>query len=670
MSALQKYRPEIDGLRAIAVAIVVAFHAKFFGFDGGFVGVDVFFVISGFLITKLLVEEIKETGTIQLQQFYAKRFKRLYPSLIVVIVVCMLIWFLVFAGGYSDTRSFAKSVRYSIFGLANFFFSKNTGGYFDGASDEMPLLHFWSLAVEEQFYFFWTFFLLLIRKRMHLFLSLLVIASLVGAEFLLKLGYAQEAFYMMPARIWELGIGGILAINNKQLADLAKKTPSYLTEIFLSIGIAGILFCTFYFNEGTRFPGVTALIPVLGTAILIVFGEVSKGWKKVLSSKIFVRLGILSYGWYLWHWPLLAFLRIYYMGELPPIHYRIIAVILSLIFADLSLRYIEGPVRSGDYFKKMKAKKVIIVSLMVSFFVAGLSYVITNSEKYLESSFPKELLTLVEETSGFPATCNEISKENKEKCFVGNNKEKVDDLVYFWGDSHAYAYAPFLIETSKKLNFHAYLRSHSALVPFLGQENLIITNQKVPYPIRSYNDIVRDEIANSIKDSSIKRVSVVLVARWPSYIGEKAISVRDGRVYLDKSKTSDGTVKEFKVGLEKTLNELKRIGIYKVIILNSIPEFKYEIKRCIDINRCITSKKTFDSYRQSSLQAIEEISTKFSNVRIIDPAPSFCDAEVCPQLITVDGRIIPVVYDDDHISVSAGKYLAQQLEEKIKWIVE
>ena len=216
----KNYRPDIDGLRAIAVFVVVAYHAGFSGFTGGYVGVDVFFIISGFLITGMLYAEAENTGTISLEYFYAKRFKRLYPALLFVIAITIVAWAIFFLGIPSKTLSFIKSIRYSIFGFANIFFKKNTGGYFDLASEEMPLLHFWSLAVEEQFYFLWPLLILIcskikfryliLKNKVLIALSILVVTSFITSEYLILNNRSNEAFYYMHAPAWELGLGGLL----------------------------------------------------------------------------------------------------------------------------------------------------------------------------------------------------------------------------------------------------------------------------------------------------------------------------------------------------------------------------------------------------------------------------------------------------------------------------
>ena len=221
MISEKNYRPDIDGLRAVAVLLVIAYHAHIPGFSGGFVGVDVFFVISGFLITRMLSDEIIETGTVRLGNFYAKRIRRLFPAAAFVLIGCILLWALFLTGVKSDTLAFIKSIKYSVAGLANLYFYQNTGGYFDNASDEMPLLHMWSLAVEEQFYLLWPFLLLLVprksknhlvRRNLIILLIICVAISFVASAYFVHAdeNFRSIAFYSMPLRAWELGIGGLL----------------------------------------------------------------------------------------------------------------------------------------------------------------------------------------------------------------------------------------------------------------------------------------------------------------------------------------------------------------------------------------------------------------------------------------------------------------------------
>lgn len=333
MQPKASYRPDIDGLRAIAVILVIAYHVALPGITGGFVGVDVFFVISGFLITRLLYEELEGTSQIDLARFYARRFKRLFPALLLVIAASVLVWAVFFVGVPDETQLFAESVRYGTFGFANVFFQHNTTGYFDIDAETMPLLHFWSLAVEEQFYLVWPVLLLTcgrfgslesLGRRVLIALAVLSITSFVGTEFLLRTGQRPGAFYWMPPRAWELGLGGLVYFARPSFEARWAKHRGLLTSLGLA-GIVAIVVSGAVFDERTRFPGTTAALPALATAMIMVAGGVaSTVVDRFLSRPWMVALGALSYGWYLWHWPLLVFARLHALGGLPPLaHARV-----------------------------------------------------------------------------------------------------------------------------------------------------------------------------------------------------------------------------------------------------------------------------------------------------------------------------------------------------------
>lgn len=662
-----KYRAEIDGLRAIAVVAVVFYHAKFFGFTGGFVGVDVFFVISGFLITKVLASELSATGTIGLLEFYSKRFKRLYPSLLVVIFSTLLYWIFFISGDVSDTKSFAKSVRFSIFGLANLFFSKNVGGYFDGASEEMPLLHFWSLAVEEQFYFVWTFFLIMSRRKIFRSLLGIILLSFIASEYLLSQGHAKEAFYHMPARIWELGVGGIIALSYDHIRRKISEWPSSFATLSMLIGLLGILTSVFFYDESTKFPGVSALLPVFCTAILVIFGEQKSFVKTLLSNKFLVRLGILSYGWYLWHWPMLAFLRMHYVGALPPLIWRLVVVILSLVLAHLSLEYIEAPVRHGKFFKTRKPIIIIGWSLTVSIFIGGCSYLIHPLNNIFKKTQSPGLVKLINEKPQIDSDCGTSTVENEDLCSFDQGKNQ--NILYLWGDSHAFALSPFLKTYSEKNKVTSILRSHMGLVPLLGVPELFISNHKVPYVIGDVNQLIFSSIRSKILNNPTHKISVLLSARWPTYLGKKPISVKDAYTFLEKQNDVRKTEEIFTENLRRTIKALKENGVYKIGILLSLPEFKYHIARCLDIERCRTSESEMIDYRKETLSIFRKIKIEFPDTLIIDPQPFLCMNGTCLQVLDL-GQKIPVVYDDDHLSVAAGKYLANKLDPELKSLFE
>jgi peptidoglycan/LPS O-acetylase OafA/YrhL len=335
-----KYRAEIDGLRALAVVPVILFHARFELFSGGFVGVDVFFVISGYLITTILIEDI-ENKRFSIVNFYERRARRIFPALFFVMLCCMpfaWMWMLP-----SQLKEFSHSlVAVSLF-VSNFLFSRESG-YFATAAEEKPLLHTWSLAVEEQYYILFPLFLFLAWRfgKNRVFWLIVVLTSISFA--LSEWGWRHrpiENFYLAPTRAWELFAGSIAAF-------IVQKRGVGSNNTLALVGLGSIVFAIFFYDESTPFPGVYALAPVLGVVLLVLYADKETFVAKFLSTKLFVGVGLISYSAYLWHQPLLAFARIQHVGELP-IPLSLFLCSLAIFLAYFSWRFIEKPFRNKNY---------------------------------------------------------------------------------------------------------------------------------------------------------------------------------------------------------------------------------------------------------------------------------------------------------------------------------
>lgn len=671
-----KYRADIDGLRAIAVTIVVAYHALFPGFTGGFVGVDVFFVISGFLITGLLYKEVEKTNNLNFLEFYAKRFKRLYPALVFLVLVLIIVWGCLFLEVPGNTDLFVKSVRYSIFGFGNIFFKNNTGGYFDLASDEMPLLHFWSLGVEEQFYLVWPLIIFLsskisikkfdLEKKVILALTVISILSFALTEFLISSRMSKEAFYQMHARAWELGIGGLLFFLSKKEFKL-KKLNSNLLSI---LGLFLIFICTYYYGVETRFPGLLSLVPVIGTCLIIYTGGSNNRFiDKLLCNANIVKLGVLSYGWYLWHWPFLSMLKLYHLGETPSFFWRVGAVVLSLVFAQLSLSFIEKPVRFGEKINNYSAKKIIVGSLILSSLIVLLSVQLRKLEKYV---IPPEFAQISKylnslETKNYGCLGDDDSA-NKKGCIVDFRKNKHDHEIFIWGDSHATAYFALFEDLAKKEQIRVSLVSNSDMSPLLGVDDVYFLKRSEPKLIGEMNNKIFSNIKNAREKN--ENVSVVLISRWTKYTGSKPISIKDDTTFLNKEKTVEGSLRDFRAGFENTIKSLKEIGVKKILVFLSTPEFKHKVVNCFKSAVCDTDAEYFRIYRSDEVSIIKDVASKYPGIEFLDPMQTYCTTSNCPQIITNDSGIkIPVVADDDHVSIESALFLGRKEHERFLWLL-
>ena len=337
-----EYRPEIDGLRALAVTPVVLFHAGVPGFTGGYVGVDVFFVISGFLITTLLLEEQARTGRIDLFAFYGRRARRILPALFAVLGVVTVAAYHVFDPvGF---RAFGKSLLATLTFLSNFHFWQ-TIDYFDPVVETRALVHTWSLAVEEQFYLVYPLLLsCLPRQWLRVALPALLVASLAFAEAFARLD-ATGAFYLFPSRAWELLLGAIVAMHSDRIRGLSfiRRNPGSLTMI----GVLAIAGSVGLYEPGMRFPGLVALLPTLGAALVLVCGESPSPARTLLASRPAIAVGLVSYSAYLWHQPLIAYAHLRY-GAVDTLRPALaLAVVTSFALATLTYHAIERPFRKG-----------------------------------------------------------------------------------------------------------------------------------------------------------------------------------------------------------------------------------------------------------------------------------------------------------------------------------
>ena len=508
-----KYRPEIDGLRALSILPVVFFHAGFNLFNGGYIGVDIFFVISGYLITSILLSDLKK-GEFRLSNFYFRRARRILPALILVMIVSIpfaWLWMVPF-----QMKDFSQSVvSTSLFG-SNFLFWLESG-YFDLSSEEKPLLHTWSLAVEEQYYLFFPVFLFLIWKlkedKVFKIILIFTVLSFLFCEWSSKNEYNYN-FYLAPSRAWEIFVGSIAAF-----LILKKKIVG---NNFLSItGISLILFSIFFFNKKTPFPSAYTLIPVLGVFLIIIFTDKDTFIGKLLSSKFLVNIGLISYSFYLWHYPVFAFAKIKIAGSLSNF-IVIVLIFLSLFLSIISWKFIEKPFRNSKIISDKLFLKIILTLIFVLLLFGILGHK-TNGykelmikHKFLKNQSYKLILksaNIKMNDRMFEGEChiwvknvNELNYEEFEKCYSSNGK-----ALLIFGDSHAMNLYN-IISKSNKFNFVIAVadggcRIHNLLKKCKFDEfknfiinnklkfNKIIYHQSGSYYIQSDNGKVDDQSA-------------------------------------------------------------------------------------------------------------------------------------------------------------------------------
>lgn len=450
-----KYRPEIDGLRAIAILPVLIYHAEIFIGDwqllqGGFLGVDVFFVISGYLITSIILEEIKKTGGFSFANFYERRIRRLFPALMLVIFASLpLAWYLLLP---SQLEDFSKSLIWSIFFGSNFYWLVTLQEYGAESALLKPFLHTWSLAVEEQFYLIFPWLIILLRNRskslITIVLALLFLVSLQVAESLND-NYQEFVFYMLPSRFWELLAGAALAYN--QFIHPEHKRPVW-SNALPSIGLMLILVSMLLVKYDSGHPGYMTLLPVTGTVMLIGYSGIANQdiVFRLLTSKLFVFIGLISYSLYLWHYPIFAFGRLDdgAAGILDKLGWLVATFVLSY----LGYRFIEKPCRTRNKisFKKLFWILVISISFSIGFVIASFKHaddkarLAVLSQLYGKNDFDNkrlsleanELLDQLAEKYGYGPQ-NPIIASDFEKSVLTFSDDKSTQKVLIIGNSHS-----------------------------------------------------------------------------------------------------------------------------------------------------------------------------------------------------------------------------------------
>lgn len=400
-----KYRPDIDGLRAVAVLSVVAFHAFPAWMKGGFIGVDVFFVISGFLISTIIFENL-DSGAFSFSEFYSRRIRRIFPALIVVLMFSLAFgWLLLLP---EELNQLGKHILAGA-GFVSNFVLWSEAGYFDNSAETKPLLHLWSLGIEEQFYIIWPFVLWFAWKHKFNLLTLTLIVALVSFSLNLK-GVKQDSvatFYSPQTRFWELLSGSILAwlkiYKNKSFVssklwiaswfakvihrDAVEEGGKALSNVLSFIGSMLLAYGFWRITKDVSFPGIWAVIPVLGSILIIIAGP--RAWinRRILSNKIVVWFGLISFPLYLWHWPILSFARVI-ESEVPSRTIRLLLLLLSILLAWLTVKFVEKPFRYGD--AKVKLKLVILSGSVLV--LAGIGYISSKSDFAESHSYENKLI--------------------------------------------------------------------------------------------------------------------------------------------------------------------------------------------------------------------------------------------------------------------------------------
>ena len=638
------YLPHIDGLRSIAVLSVVFHHFSPEIVPGGYIGVDIFFVISGYLIAGIIKREIEE-NKFTFVGFYERRVRRIFPALFGVLIFSIILGFLYLLP--SDFIITLRGLIGTLFFVSNLVFWRDFGGGYFGATEDglIPLVHTWSLSVEEQFYVFFPLFLVLLYKfkfnRLFIVSILIIgffISLFLSAYFIKEKSVA--VFFLTPFRIWELLAGVVLVFNI--FPEIKNK---FLNEILSLAAFIALIYPCFFYSNLTIFPGLNALLPVIGSAILIHLGKTNHSYvKDFLKIKVMVFIGLISYSLYLWHWPILVFSK-YFSQNLPIFDNTFILFTISIIISSFSYLYIEQPFRGKKGSELISRRNIFSLSFLLVLSLSVFSfYGILN--KGIETRFSEEIVSF--DKARKPdvkfVKCDGIPK-SQNWCILGNKSK--DPETIFFGDSHLLSWAHAIESIYTKKNESAILGVLSACPPFF---NLIYSGSE----FRKNNSCIEKniEMENFIKNND-KIKNVVLIGVWPSYFrGWHTLIVDiDGK---GKFKNEKGA----RLGLEHTINKLNKFG-KNVILVGPVPVYDENVP--LSHANALIQNKPFKStnynqvidYNSIFFEYVEKNNNDFN---FINPLKWICKPNC---LTTIDGKSL--YWDTNHLNEFGSLYLEEYL---------
>ncbi len=615
------YRADIDGLRGISVLSVIAFHAFPDLVPGGFIGVDVFFVISGFLISGIIFDEMR-SNTFSLRSFYARRIRRIFPALVLVLAVTAFVgWWILLP---QDMLRLGRQLLSSAAFVANFYFWFQSG-YFSPGAHSFPLLHLWSLGVEEQFYIVWPLALLLLRRRPDRILAaILAIAALSFLLNILSIDHNEANFYSPLTRAWELMLGAAVAW-------LMREHPSVVTarqtEGLRILGLLAILTAAFTFNSQMRYPGWLALVPTIGCALLVATPGTGRITSYLTATGPIVAVGRISYPLYLWHWPLLVLAESFKFGALTDLE-RGLVVAISFALAWLTYEWVERPIRFGP---AGRAKIATLGAGMVA--VAAVGVAIIDARGF-EARFPPGIRALAD----VPALSREqrlhecFLELKQETTFADSCVEAKRPLVLTWGDSTIAALMPGLRKRQQEIHFGLAQFNASSCPPQLSVD--------IPgYPAcRGVNEVVLQKIALAHPDV------VVMQSRGTIHPGDEMRA------------------------LERSFQALHELGVPRIVLLGPAPVWKRTLSR--------EALSYFIKYHAVLPQRYADGVTKlwddakmraFANgqgVEYISTWDAICNAEGCLTRLS-DAPADLVIHDVNHFTASGAVFFVNQVWDRI-----
>lgn len=682
------FRADIEGLRGIAVLLVLLFHASIPGFNGGFVGVDVFFVISGFLITGMLLREYEGTGKISLRNFYARRVRRLLPASALVLIVTLIASIIILPP--LSIPSVAVDISAAALYISNIVFAFRATDYFAAGSAPSPILHFWSLGVEEQFYFFWPAIFILVaygarklRIRVGIAIAVIGISSFVFATYLVHRAGAW-AFFSLPTRAWELALGGILATFGAKLS----KTPHWVAIFFGWLGVSAVIYSGVFIKATAPFPAWPALAPTVGAALLIVGGShVSRFSPAPFLGKALPQFfGRISYSLYLWHWPLLV-LPLTIKGSPLNIYERAGLAVLAIPFAYATQRWVENPLRHGRFIGTLPRKNLLTAGAM-ALIIAGASlgtdyFVTTNAHHNTTTTTAEQkiaqvdaLLNPLAETTksadSRPDTLASAVPINLEPELINAKNDRplsyIDrchtqqnlppstmpcvygdttshSTIALFGDSHALSWFPAMNIVAKKNHWKLLSLTMSACSP-----------ADIPAWNPSNSSVMKNCAiwrADSLKKITVAKPLIIVVA------GTRGFATIDAQGKLLKG---DARTAVWRAGMKRTVDQLK-LASKNVIYIGDGPQSLVDPPICLSAHpkNALECATPLAKAIQKDWTSQEIAMTTQENISFINPGLWICPTNPCPVIL---GNLL-IYMDGGHLTATFSAALASRLRRAI-----
>jgi peptidoglycan/LPS O-acetylase OafA/YrhL len=642
-----KYRPDIDGLRAIAIISVLIFHAFPLALPGGFIGVDIFFVISGYLIATIIFRELR-SGTFNFLEFYRRRISRIFPALILVLATCYIVgWFTLIA---PDFKTLGKHIAGG-FGFVQNLILYKEDGYFDAASESKFLLHLWSLGVEEQFYIFFPLGTWLVWKRPKFIfpvITLAMLVSLFSGVRMLSISHSA-AFYMPQFRFWEILFGSMLAHRGVFPGSFEKivESSKNLSNLLSLVGIALLITSLVLINPIRNFPGFWALLPVSGALLVIMAG--SKAWlnQYILANRVMVWIGLISYPLYLWHWVIFTYIRLVNAQELT-LYYGLVAILISVMFSFLTYKLVELPLR------RLKTS----VSKTGAYVLLGLALASTGLMTFFGNGIPSrpgtDIYSRSEYAQYFVNTLPEWEFATKHHLAEAYRSE----CDFF--DIYSYRFQKSTMEPRKEISVDCYTPKTGTKIMLWGDSHAQQYNYGLSHILPASISVLQVASSGCEANFPNKPASSRKYCDYSNTVALEVMEKEKPNILIIAQSEGHDTIND----LAKLTARAKSLGVQDVIVIGPVPHYAPYLYQVISNKYwSSTPKRIMDNIVLSSVQTDKLLSARYKSgaggFDYLSAMNVFCNHDGCMTYLGSDRKTGLVTYDYGHLVPEASLYFAK-----------